>query len=359
LSGLLANASLAGTINYTVVPLGPVQSTGDSGKAINNNGTAAFTVSTAVNLWQNGSITAVPNLFSNNGPLDINDAGDLAGAENQTGFLYHNGVATNLGSFNGGATFAYGLNDNDVVVGDSYDMYPISSYRAFVWQNGNMQLLPAPGGTYATGAESCAFAINASGEIAGAYNLQTSTGVAVVWNGGVATALTTLPSYSRSQAYAINSAGQAVGFSANATITTEQAVLWDGTTPESLGSLPGLTYTVANAINSSAMVVGSASNGSNNSSESAFLWMDNQMIDLNTQISPTSGWHLTSAADINDRGEIVGYGTLNGQGESFLLIPVPEPPTFYLVVISLAFLLLARFRHRHLQCAPSQMVSAS
>jgi probable HAF family extracellular repeat protein len=353
-SVLLGNAGFASSIAYTVVPLGPIQSIGDSGKAINSSGTAVFTVSTAVNLWHNGVATAVPNLFAGNGPLDINDAGDLAGANNLRGFLYRNGVTTDptdLGSFNGGFTFAQGLNNNDVVVGESYDLVALR-YRGFVWQNGSLQRLPAPGGAYAAGAESRAYSINASGAIAGSYNNQGASGVAVVWNGGVATALTTLAGYARSEGYAINGAQQVVGVSADASFVNEQAVLWNGTTPKNLGSLPGLSFTVAHAINSSAMVVGSASS-SNGNSGNAFLWMNNQMIDLNNQISPTSGWHLTSAAGINDQGKIVGYGTLNGMGESFLLIPVPEPTTFSLVVISLAFPLLVRYRHcgvgRHAQ----------
>ncbi len=51
------------------------------------------------------------------------------------------------------------------------------------------------------------------------------------------------------------------------------------------------------------------------------------MVDLNTLISPSSGWTLTAAGGMNDLGEIAGYGTIGGVTHAFLLTPVPEPST--------------------------------
>ena len=45
------------------------------------------------------------------------------------------------------------------------------------------------------------------------------------------------------------------------------------------------------------------------------------MLDLNTLIPANSGWFLQYALAINDKGEIVGVGTLNHQFEAFLLTP--------------------------------------
>jgi probable HAF family extracellular repeat protein len=45
------------------------------------------------------------------------------------------------------------------------------------------------------------------------------------------------------------------------------------------------------------------------------------MIDLNNLIASGSGWVLTSAEAINDKGQIVGWGTLNGTSRAFLLDP--------------------------------------
>ncbi len=46
------------------------------------------------------------------------------------------------------------------------------------------------------------------------------------------------------------------------------------------------------------------------------------MADLNTLIPRDSGWVLLSANDINNRGQIVGYGRRNGQKRAFLLTPL-------------------------------------
>ena len=55
------------------------------------------------------------------------------------------------------------------------------------------------------------------------------------------------------------------------------------------------------------------------------------MSDLNNDISSGSGWTLDEATGINDKGQIVGYGTNpSGQSEAFLLTPVPEPSTLAL-----------------------------
>jgi hypothetical protein len=48
---------------------------------------------------------------------------------------------------------------------------------------------------------------------------------------------------------------------------------------------------------------------------------DKVMTDLNTLIPADSGWYLQSALSIDDAGEIVGYGTINGNAHAFLAIP--------------------------------------
>jgi hypothetical protein len=48
------------------------------------------------------------------------------------------------------------------------------------------------------------------------------------------------------------------------------------------------------------------------------------MRDLNALIPRNSGWMLARAHGINDRGQIVGEGLLNGGAAAFLLIPRSE-----------------------------------
>jgi probable HAF family extracellular repeat protein len=130
-----------------------------------------------------------------------------------------------------------------------------------------------------------------------------------------------------SQAFQINDAGRAVGEAVvGATpggTSILHPVLWQDGTRLGLGTL-GFTFGSALDINESGQVVGNLTNISG-SPQAAFLWQAGVMTDLNSLIDPASGWVLRSAEAINDRGEIVGFGTFGGQTRAFLLSPVPEP----------------------------------
>ena len=71
------------------------------------------------------------------------------------------------------------------------------------------------------------------------------------------------------------------------------------------------------------------------------------MQDINSLISPNSGWTLGAAYAINDSGQIVGTGTNpNGKSDAFLLTPIPEPSTLALLGISVIGLLACTWRRR-------------
>ena len=63
------------------------------------------------------------------------------------------------------------------------------------------------------------------------------------------------------------------------------------------------------------------------------------MMDLNGLIDPNSGWLLSRAYDVNDGGQIVGYGKTSGSTHAFLLTIVPEPATSSLLLLGLALFL--------------------
>jgi hypothetical protein len=44
-------------------------------------------------------------------------------------------------------------------------------------------------------------------------------------------------------------------------------------------------------------------------------------MDLNDFIPAGSPWYLQNASSINDAGEIVGWGTINGEVHAFLATP--------------------------------------
>ena len=58
----------------------------------------------------------------------------------------------------------------------------------------------------------------------------------------------------------------------------------------------------------------------------AYLWYKGTATDLNTVIDLNSGWQLQRAEGINNVGEIVGSGEINGETHAFLLTPVPPVP---------------------------------
>jgi probable HAF family extracellular repeat protein len=46
-----------------------------------------------------------------------------------------------------------------------------------------------------------------------------------------------------------------------------------------------------------------------------------RLFDPNDLIDSQSGWVLSGAKDINNSGQIVGFGNLNGEERAFLLTP--------------------------------------
>jgi hypothetical protein len=50
------------------------------------------------------------------------------------------------------------------------------------------------------------------------------------------------------------------------------------------------------------------------------------MYDLALMVTNASGWVLSEARDINDSGQIIGNGVLNGELRAFLLTPDSVAP---------------------------------
>jgi probable HAF family extracellular repeat protein len=86
-----------------------------------------------------------------------------------------------------------------------------------------------------------------------------------------------------------------------------------------LGTLPGDISSEATGINSAGQVVGE-STSSRLQSPRATLWQASGVaVDLNTFLSAGSSWVLETASAINDSGQIVGSGQINGQSHAYRL----------------------------------------
>jgi probable HAF family extracellular repeat protein len=107
-----------------------------------------------------------------------------------------------------------------------------------------------------------------------------------------------------SEAIWINDEGEIAGSADLPTPGIHDAVVWRHGRIKDLGTVAGDPCSRGRAINSRGQVVGGSSDCRN--FLRAFVWeKGGPMRDLNTLIPPGSGLQLTSAININDRGEIL------------------------------------------------------
>ena len=78
----------------------------------------------------------------------------------------------------------------------------------------------------------------------------------------------------------------------------------------------------AHGINDFGVIVGECWNTPYDK-HSAYIYQNGASTDLNTLVPPNSDWHLESANDINNRGEITGDGKRYNEPRSFVL-SVPQ-----------------------------------
>ena len=287
----------------------------------------------------------------------INHSGQVVGYSNIPGddpslahaFLYSSGAGmTDLGVFPGGSSsYATGINNSGQVVGfgDTWDTPDTGYYHAFSYSSGGSL---TDLGVIAGGFNSWASGINALGQVVGMSDsgagpyphafLSDGTG-----SPGSMADLGVPSGFVSSAANGINAGGLVAGVAWDSG-GGEHAFLYSGTQWRDLGVLPGLTASYASGINAGGQVVGYSNdyNDGMNDGYTAFLYsgtpgVDGAMVDLNSFVTGT-GWTLNFANAINDKGQIVGTGTINGQDHAFLLTDqgtgggaTPELPPIALV----------------------------
>ena len=107
-----------------------------------------------------------------------------------------------------------------------------------------------------------------------------------------------------SEAWGINDDGEIAGSADLPTPGLHDAVVWKNGRMHDLGTLPGDPCSRAYGLNARGQVVGTST--SCKATLHAFVWQDGgPMMDLNSLIQPGTGYQLTNAIDINDRGEII------------------------------------------------------
>jgi probable HAF family extracellular repeat protein len=230
----------------------------------------------------------------------------------QCGFVHRDGTSILIGLSGGEATNAAG--DVAGEIGGS------TCVHAGLWRDGTAIDLGTLGGCF-----SKAWDVNDAGVVVGGAGLGNRRSRPFTWTDGEMRSLGTLGGCG-GLALGINDVGQVVGWAdpfepASSCSGWARAFLWRPGGMEQLPTL-GSTDVQAFAVNSSGRIVGSARYGAfGGESWDAFTYDDGQMLLLNGRIPSGSGWDLQEAFDINDAGQIVGWGYVGDDVRGFLLTP--------------------------------------
>lgn len=307
----------------------------------------------------------------------INDLGQVVGTVNtadhsdQVAFLYlpsdayglsvgMNFVTTPNSPF---CSFAFDINESGMIVGEAR----FDTGHAFLWDPTSQLAMDLNDITpiLAFGPRECehtwelksAWAINDAARVSGRAGVSVICGQvpdpAYVWDATVLIDLCHpicgavdrfdcigLPyqACSQSVGYDINNAGTMVGRAhfEIGEFTRLHAARWEGSMAIDIqgGPFADTDITVALAINDGGQIVGYMDTqgdvvlgcAHSPTADTAFIWdQDKGMRDLNLLIDKNSGWDLRAAYDINEAGEIVGYGlrtcTQGAALHAFLLKP--------------------------------------
>jgi probable HAF family extracellular repeat protein len=346
-----ADSGQATPPRYTTTDLGTLHGHYSIAHAINDAGIIVGESDRGAFLWDSkNGMTDLGNLGDGNDTRawGISDSGKVTGYSHcQDGwksFLWYKGKMTDLGSL-GGHTKAYDINDAGVVVGRS--IASDNKYHAFIWQ----PCEPIRDlGVIGDGKDSRAYAINDDYQVVGASRDVSGKQHAFLWDHKKGMRdIGKLEGVKESFAYAVNTDGQVAGASYNAEGIC-RAFLWDSESGlTDLGSLGdgrdqrswstgnawevvgdpkldlsafGGRHSGGKGINDAGDVVGYLYLA--DGSWHACLWIRSEcMVDLNDLLPEGNPWKcLKEAFDINNKGQIVGYGiTKNNQIHAFLMSP--------------------------------------
>jgi len=311
------------------------------------NGTRAFVYTNG------GMMVALPGLPDRPRTLarDINDVGDVVGTASAGGtdlghaVVWVAGSIRDLGTLGTGSfSEAWAINNAGHIVGTSYtsggSMFGVHGFL-YIPGAGLRDLTPDSD----TGA---ATDINDAGQITG-YKTALGGYHAFRWSRDGFVDLGVLPDFAHSFGRAINASGQVAGNTTSASGNRERLIRFtDGTGLQDLGGTG--EHNVAWGINGFGHVVGC----SGQSFQRALRYTDaSGLQNLNALIDPSLGWVLLCATDINDAGQIAGYGFNNNTGltHAVRLQPLTTQPPECTVNCLRSTSIVLRTRRRDLEGA--------
>lgn len=268
-------------------------------------------------VWRQGTATvlALPPDMDVSQTSDISDDGSVVGAAGRSTTSVAtqwaaDGSVHELAALAGAEQSQASAISGSVIVGTAGD-HPVR------WENGVVTSLP----TLTSAGTGNALDINTSGVVVGS-SIDGHTPTAVMWRNGELVGVGSLGG-TGSEATAVNDVGDVVGWANDETGRHRAFLLRDGT----LSSLHGVSAAFASTalgLNDRGQVVGEYTTTSD--ATRAFLWSETTgMIDLNTFLPADSGWVLIRARGINELGQIVGFGHLNGVGRAFVMSALHAP----------------------------------
>ena len=310
--------------SYTITEIGVPGAPYGIGYGINEDGVAVVHVQEAPGAAYAAfrtSPTGLVRLANSNRPWAVNAGGVVVG-EGDDGHArrWTPGQAT----------------PEDFGPGDLRDVADDGTAVGVLYNRPTNAVTVSPGGTVSDlalpeGAERAApFAVNESGTVVGnvedfgEYDEQTGEtvgayGDAIMWRDGVPEVISNVGSDSSAYARDVDEAGNVlVGVNSSSAYVRAPS---GATTP--IPSLGGFVEAIR--MNDHGQVVGRAERSDGH--QTAFLYdaATDSTVDLQSLVPTDSGWRLQAANDINNRGEIVGYGVKGGQLAAFKLTP-PSPP---------------------------------
>ena len=325
---LLAAAAVAAPPpRYDLVDLGTLGGRASRATAINDRGQVAGEAETKTGdlhafLWSADG--GLRDLGTPGGKFSracaLNDRGELVGEGEVSNratvaFLWTpDGGLTNLPTPEHliGAT-AYAINHFGIIAGAGEDEH---GSRALRWQLGVPQIIE-------TGRVGAVRAINDEGSLAGQLSKGATdefSSVAFRLGPGPGAAPVAVPgpyAGGSGAALAIDRDGRAAGY-VETPAAVHAAVFELAGAVDDIDTMNNL-HSSANGMNDRGQIVGTFFAGPADE-DRAFLVHDGAMIDLN-ELVDADGWTLVEARDINNSGEIAGWGLRDGRERAFLLRP--------------------------------------
>ncbi len=307
------------------------QGTGSSGLAINNEpiavGLANDNTFALLRPFWNANSGAIVGMAENMSPAStaipehINDSREMAGSEvygdnvyqgvywNSAGDAFELPAMAGVDPFYGGLhTRAHGINNLGQLVGTGKEGAPNYYTHAVLWPNKDTEAIDL--GFLGQGTPlnySEAYGINDLSHVVG-NGAVGSLIRGFLWRNGQMIGLGGLSGQVVSEAYAISNTGLIAGKSNIYPVTWGYDISNPNSTP-TINQLPmpsGFFSATPTAVNNRGDVAGYA--GSPNIDAHAILWRNGEAIDLGVW----PGGHYSVAKGINNRGQIIGTGTVAG-----------------------------------------------